>query len=85
MQLVDAGTWLPGSILVKADWMTMAHSLELRLPFLDREVMSVGPASAPEEKIGAGCVLGGLHVGTTKQSLRTAMSGGASGGGPCIS
>lgn len=38
MQLLDLQTWLPGDILFKADKMTMAHSLELRVPFLDREV-----------------------------------------------
>jgi asparagine synthase (glutamine-hydrolysing) len=64
MQLVDINTWLHGDILVKADRMTMAHSLELRVPFLDREVMSVAARLAREEKIGAG---------TTKLALRQAM------------
>jgi len=41
MQLVDVNTWLPGDILVKADRMAMAHGLELRTPFLDREVLAV--------------------------------------------
>jgi asparagine synthase (glutamine-hydrolysing) len=74
MQLVDINTWLPGSILVKADRMTMAHSLELRVPFLDREVMAVATRLAREDKIGAGRGLGGVYVGTTKRALRTAMS-----------
>jgi asparagine synthase (glutamine-hydrolysing) len=65
MQLVDINTWLAGDILVKADRMTMAHSLELRVPFLDRDVMAVAANLAREEKIGAG---------TTKAALRTAMS-----------
>ena len=65
MQLVDINTWLHGDILVKADRMTMAHSLELRVPFLDREVMSVAARLAREEKIGAG---------TTKLALRQAMA-----------
>lgn len=38
MQLIDINTWLVGDILAKADKMTMAHSLELRVPFLDIEV-----------------------------------------------
>ncbi len=38
MQHVDLHTWLVGDILAKADKMTMAHSLELRVPFLDKEV-----------------------------------------------
>jgi asparagine synthase (glutamine-hydrolysing) len=54
--------------------MTMAHSLELRVPFLDREVMAVAARLAREEKIGPGRGLGGLYVGTTKRALRTAMS-----------
>ncbi len=74
MQLLDINTWLPSSILVKADRMTMAHSLELRVPFLDREVMAVAAHLAREEKIGPGRGPGGLYVGTTKRALRTAMS-----------
>jgi len=65
MQLVDINTWLAGDILVKADRMTMAHSLELRVPFLDAEVMAVAARLAREEKIGSG---------TTKAALRAAMS-----------
>lgn len=38
MQLVDINTWMIGDILLKADKMSMAHSLELRVPFLDKEV-----------------------------------------------
>ncbi|MDV2686496.1 asparagine synthase (glutamine-hydrolyzing) [Alkalihalophilus lindianensis] len=41
MQMIDLYTWLRGDILVKADKMTMAHSLELRVPFLDKEVFSI--------------------------------------------
>lgn len=38
MQYLDIHRWLPGDILAKADKMTMAHSLELRVPFLDMKV-----------------------------------------------
>jgi len=38
MQYIDMHQWLPGDILAKADKMTMAHSLELRVPFLDLKV-----------------------------------------------
>lgn len=41
MQHIDINTWLVGDILAKADKMTMANSLELRVPFLDIEVAEV--------------------------------------------
>ncbi|MFQ7473874.1 MAG: asparagine synthetase B family protein, partial [Anaerovoracaceae bacterium] len=41
MQYVDINTWLVQDILVKADRMSMAHSLELRVPFLDREMLKL--------------------------------------------
>ncbi|NJC70617.1 asparagine synthase (glutamine-hydrolyzing) [Planosporangium thailandense] len=48
MQYVDLETWLPGDILVKADRMSMAHSLEVRVPFLTQEMFAVA-ASVPTE------------------------------------
>jgi asparagine synthase (glutamine-hydrolysing) len=66
MQFIDINTWLPGDILVKADRATMAHGLELRTPFLDREVMAVASRLARAEKTAAG---------TTKFALREAMGG----------
>jgi len=41
MQYVDLKLWLPGDILLKADKMSSAHSIELRVPFLDKVVMSL--------------------------------------------
>lgn len=41
MQYLDLKLWLPGDILLKADKMSMAHSIELRVPFLDKEVMAM--------------------------------------------
>lgn len=41
MQYLDLNLWMPGDILLKADKMSMAHSLELRVPFLDKEVMEL--------------------------------------------
>ncbi|SDZ10416.1 asparagine synthase (glutamine-hydrolysing) [Proteiniborus ethanoligenes] len=41
MQYIDMNLWMPGDILLKADKMSLAHSIELRVPFLDKEVMSL--------------------------------------------
>lgn len=41
MQYVDLYFWLVGDILLKTDKMSMAHSLESRVPFLDKEVFNV--------------------------------------------
>ncbi|MCL6617266.1 MAG: asparagine synthase C-terminal domain-containing protein, partial [Anoxybacillus ayderensis] len=51
MQYIDIHTWLRGDILLKADKMTMAHSLELRVPFLDKKVFEVAAKIAPEMKV----------------------------------
>ena len=64
MQHVDLFTWLRGDILVKADKMTMANSLELRVPFLDPEVFRVASTIPLEEKITGA---------TTKHALRRAL------------
>lgn len=39
MLYVDTKTWLPDDLLIKADKMTMANSVELRVPFLDHKVL----------------------------------------------
>lgn len=41
MQYLDLHLWMAGDILLKADKMSMANSLEVRVPFLDREVMAL--------------------------------------------
>ena len=41
MQYLDLHLWMAGDILLKADKMSMANSLELRVPFLDKEVMGL--------------------------------------------
>ena len=64
MQHIDLFTWLRGDILVKADKMTMANSLELRVPFLDPEVFEVARTIPPEQKVTRQ---------TTKLALRRAM------------
>ncbi len=41
MQFVDLNMWMVGDILLKADKMSMANSLELRVPFLDKHIMAL--------------------------------------------
>lgn len=41
MQYVDLHMWLAGDILLKGDKMSMANSLEVRVPFLDIELMKL--------------------------------------------
>lgn len=69
MQYLDLFTWLRGDILVKADKMTMANSLELRVPFLDPEVFKVASRLPYREKIN-----GQPTKRTTKYALRKALN-----------
>lgn len=41
MQYIDIHLWMAGDILLKADKMSMANSLEVRVPFLDKKVMEL--------------------------------------------
>ena len=50
-QYLDMNLWLPGDILLKADKMSMAHSLELRVPYLDKKVMEEAEQIPAEYKI----------------------------------
>lgn len=65
MQYIDIHTWLVGDILAKADKMTMAHSLELRVPFLDIEVAELARTLPDRFK---------WHNGATKYLLREAFT-----------
>ena len=60
MQYIDIHTWLIGDILLKADRMSMAHSLELRVPFMDRYVCEVA-SKLP------------LHLRVNKENTKYAM------------
>ena len=51
MQYIDINTWLEGDILLKADKMSMAHSLELRVPFLDKEVLRCAEGLTLSQKV----------------------------------
>lgn len=66
MQYIDMNLWMPGDILMKADKMTMAHSLELRVPFLDKELFEFARTVPMEYRLGGG---------TTKYIFRKAMEG----------
>ncbi|WP_250675198.1 asparagine synthase (glutamine-hydrolyzing) [Paraclostridium ghonii] len=51
MQDIDINTWLEGDILLKGDKMSMASSIELRVPFLDKEVFNVAKNLRLDQKI----------------------------------
>ncbi|OON96438.1 MAG: asparagine synthase (glutamine-hydrolyzing) [Epulopiscium sp. Nele67-Bin005] len=63
MQYLDMHMWLTGDILLKADKMSMAHCLELRVPFLDKEVCNIATKLPLEYKI---------TKETTKHAMRLA-------------
>ena len=65
MQYLDMNLWLPNDILLKADKMSMANSLELRVPILDKEVFQLASTIPTEYK---------LSHGTTKYILRKSAS-----------
>jgi asparagine synthase (glutamine-hydrolysing) len=58
--------YLPLDILTKVDRMSMAHSLEARVPLLDHKVLEFAATIPPELR---------LHNGTTKYILKRAMAG----------
>lgn len=65
MLYVDTKTWLPDDLLIKADKMTMANSLELRVPFLDHAVLEFAASLPAEYKL--------KHL-STKHILKRALS-----------
>src|SRR5699024_7796371 len=65
MQYVDINTWLKGDILAKSYRMTKAHSLELRVPFLDKRVFDLASELTLKDKIKGA---------TTKYVLRETFS-----------
>ncbi len=65
MQYIDLHTWMVGDILVKADKMTMANSLELRVPYLDHHVFEFAATIPTKYKI---------RGGLTKYVLRKAFA-----------
>ena len=51
MQAIDINYWLMKDILLKADRMTMASSLEGRVPFIDKEVFKVASGLSIDYKV----------------------------------
>ena len=64
MMYLDVKSWLPDDLLVKADKMTMASGVELRVPFLDHRVVELGGRIPPRYRIKGW---------TTKHILKKAM------------
>ena len=68
MQYIDLYTWLRGDILVKADRMSQAHSLELRMPYVDREIFDIASTIPVELKVPP-------KSNATKYAMRRALDG----------
>ena len=51
MLYIDTKTWLPDDLLLKADKMTMANSIELRVPFLDHRILEYAASFAGDYKV----------------------------------
>lgn len=51
MLYVDTKTWLPDQLLIKADRMTMANSIELRVPFLDHKLLEFAARLPRNQKV----------------------------------
>jgi asparagine synthase (glutamine-hydrolysing) len=51
MLYIDTKTWLPDDLLIKADKMTMANSLELRVPLLDHRLLEFAASLPPRYKL----------------------------------
>ena len=64
MQYIDINLWMIGDILLKADRMSMANSLELRVPFLDKEVWNLARTIPSQFKV--------TKKGQTKIAMRKA-------------
>ncbi len=64
MQYCDLNTWLKSDILVKGDRLSMGNSLEVRVPYLDKEVFEAAKVLTSSDK---------LSHGTTKYILRHAF------------
>ena len=65
MLYVDTKTWLVDDLLLKADKMTMANSLELRVPFLDHKILEFAASLPGKYKV---------HGFTTKYILKRVLS-----------
>ncbi len=72
MQYLDLHMWMAGDILLKADKMSMAHSLELRVPFLDRKVMAVAERIPAKYRVTRKAVTDEQTPYVTKYAMRLA-------------
>lgn len=66
MSAIDIAGWMPDCLLLRSDKMSMAASIELRVPFLDHSFVELCLSLPDREKI---------RSGTQKYLLRTAMAG----------